>query len=174
MAVATPPGRREADPFAALMTAEHLAPARALMFLLVAAGLGGLHALSPGHGKTLVAAYLVGSRGTLRHAFILGLIVTVTHTAGIFALGLITLFASRYLLPETLYPWLTAASGLVIAQVGLFRLFGRGGHHHHHHHDHDHDHAHEHGHSHDHAHGHEREHAHDHAHPHHEQEHEQT
>ena len=169
VASAIPPGRREVDPFAALMTAEHLAPAKVLLFLLVAAGLGGLHALSPGHGKTLVAAYLVGSRGTLRHAFILGLIVTVTHTAGIFVLGLITLFASRYLLPETLYPWLTAASGLVIAQVGLFRLFGRGGHHHHEHHR-----AHEHSHSHEHAHddGHEHEHSHGHVHSHHEHKHE--
>ena len=81
-----------------------------LWFLITAAfialGLGALHALEPGHGKTIVAAYLVGSRGTARHAFLLGLIVTASHTAGVFALGAITLYASRYIVPEQLYPWL--------------------------------------------------------------------
>ena len=49
--------------------------------------LGGLHALTPGHGKTLVAAYLVGSRGTVRHATALGAIVTFTHTASVIAIA---------------------------------------------------------------------------------------
>ena len=47
-----------------------------------------MHALSPGHGKTVVGAYLIGSRGTARHALFLGLTVTLVHTAGVFALGL--------------------------------------------------------------------------------------
>ncbi|HEV7216434.1 MAG TPA: sulfite exporter TauE/SafE family protein, partial [Chloroflexota bacterium] len=86
---------------------------------------GGLHALSPGHGKTIVGAYLIGARGTPRHAAILGLTVTLTHTAGVFALGLITLFASRYVLPERLYPWLSALSGLLVAAVGGWLLWVR-------------------------------------------------
>jgi nickel/cobalt exporter len=92
---------------------------------LIAIGLGGLHALEPGHGKTIVAAYLVGSRGTASHAFLLGLIVTVSHTAGVFALGAITLCASHYIVPEQLYPWLGALSGITIAVLGCSMLLRR-------------------------------------------------
>jgi ABC-type nickel/cobalt efflux system permease component RcnA len=87
--------------------------------------LGALHALEPGHGKTLVAAYLVGSRGTARHAIVLGSIVTLAHTAGVYALGAITLYASRYILPEKIYPWLGVASGLIIAGLGLLLFMRR-------------------------------------------------
>ena len=66
--------------------------------------------MTPGHGKTLVAAYLVGSRGTARHAAFLGLTTTITHTAGVFALGLVTLLASEFIVPEQLYPWLSFLS----------------------------------------------------------------
>jgi ABC-type nickel/cobalt efflux system permease component RcnA len=78
-----------------------------------------VHALSPGHGKTVVGAYLIGSRGTARHAMFLGLTVTITHTAGVFALGLVTLFASQYVLPEQLYPILSLISGAIVLIVGL-------------------------------------------------------
>ena len=87
---------------------------------LISAGLGALHALEPGHGKTIVAAYLVGSRGTARHAVLLGLVVTGAHTAGVFALGIVTLYASRYIVPDHLYPWLGAISGLSVATLGTF------------------------------------------------------
>jgi nickel/cobalt transporter (NicO) family protein len=113
-----------------------------LLLLLAAFGWGAFHALSPGHGKAMVAAYLVGTRGTARHAVALGATVTVTHTAGVFALGLVTLLLSQYVLPEDLYPWLTLASGLLVVTVGLgvlrSRLRGRRAHHHNHHgHEHD-------------------------------------
>jgi nickel/cobalt transporter (NicO) family protein len=123
-----------------------------LLALLAAAGWGAVHALSPGHGKTVVGAYLVGSRGTPRHALFLGLTVTITHTAGVIALGLVILFASRTILPEQLYPCLSLVSGLLVAVLGLTILrqrlmglpaFG------HHHHDHDYDHEHDHDHLHD-------------------------
>jgi ABC-type nickel/cobalt efflux system permease component RcnA len=87
---------------------------------LIAAGLGALHALEPGHGKTMVAAYLVGSRGTARHAVLLGFVVTAAHTAGVYLLGAATLYASRYIVPEQLYPWLGAISGLSVAGLGIF------------------------------------------------------
>ena len=87
---------------------------------LIAAGLGALHALEPGHGKTIVAAYLVGSRGTARHAVLLGIVVTASHTAGVYLLGAVTLYASRYIVPEQLYPWLGAISGLSVAGLGIF------------------------------------------------------
>jgi ABC-type nickel/cobalt efflux system permease component RcnA len=86
---------------------------------LIAAGLGALHALEPGHGKTIVAAYLVGSRGTARHAVLLGIVVTAAHTAGVYLLGALTLYASRYIVPEQLYPWLGAISGLCVAGLGI-------------------------------------------------------
>ena len=121
-----------------------------LILLLVAAfGWGAVHALSPGHGKAMVAAYLVGTRGRPRHAVALGGIVTVTHTAGVFALGLITLALSQYVLPEDLFPWLNLASGLLIVGVGTTvlrkQIKRRRDHHdHHHHHGHDHGHGHHH------------------------------
>jgi nickel/cobalt transporter (NicO) family protein len=128
-----------------------------LLFLLAAFGWGALHALSPGHGKAMVAAYLVGTRGRSRHALALGLTVTVTHTIGVFALGLVTLALSQYILPEQLYPWLNLASGLLVLGVGAAVLrgrFRRARHHHDHDHhlDHDHDHHHDHGHGHHHHH----------------------
>src|SRR5271163_121829 len=89
---------------------------------LLAAGLGALHALEPGHGKTIVAAYLVGSKGTARHAIWLGVIVTLAHTAGVYLLGVLTIYASRYIVPEQLYPWLEMLSGLVIAVVACLLL----------------------------------------------------
>jgi ABC-type nickel/cobalt efflux system permease component RcnA len=87
---------------------------------LIAAGLGALHALEPGHGKTMVAAYLVGSRGTAKHAVFLGIVVTAAHTAGVYLLGVLTLYASRYVVPEQLYPWLGGISGLSVAGLGIF------------------------------------------------------
>jgi nickel/cobalt transporter (NicO) family protein len=86
---------------------------------------GAIHSLSPGHGKTLVGAYLVGSRATPRHAIFLALTTTVTHTLGIFGLGCLTLFASRYIVPEQLYPWMSLASGLVVVAIGLNLLLNR-------------------------------------------------
>jgi nickel/cobalt exporter len=137
-----------------------------LIGMAVAFGLGAVHAMSPGHGKTIVAAYLVGSRGTFKHAAFLGAMVTFTHTASVFLLGFVTLFLSKYILPEKLYPILGAISGVSIVWVGatlfLRRLRGQRSHHHHHHH-HDHCHSHHHGpHPHHHDHGHDHGHAHSH------------
>ncbi len=111
--------------FTELIQAEHLSPWFLFTAALIAIGLGGLHALEPGHGKTIVAAYLVGSKGTARHAALLGVIVTVSHTIGVFALGAITLYASRYIVPEQLYPWLGALSGITIAGLGCYMLLRR-------------------------------------------------
>jgi nickel/cobalt exporter len=119
-----------------------------LIALVIAFGLGGAHALTPGHGKTIVAAYLVGSRGTLKHAAFLGAMVTVTHTVSVFALGLATLFLFRLIVPEKITEILGVISGLSIAIIGgwmlLKRFRGAHGHHHTHHqysHKHDHSHA---------------------------------
>jgi ABC-type nickel/cobalt efflux system permease component RcnA len=108
----------EKDRFAELINGE-ITTSIVLLGLLLAFGLGAAHALSPGHGKTVVGAYLVGSRGTFKHAVFLGLTVTITHTLGVFALGLLTLFASNYILPETLMPYLNFLSGLLVFFIGL-------------------------------------------------------
>ena len=89
-----------------------------LLGIVVAFGLGAMHAFSPGHGKTMVAAYLVGARGTWKHAVFLGGMVTFTHTISVFALGFVTLFLSRYILPEKLEPILGVISGITIIWVG--------------------------------------------------------
>jgi len=104
--------------FTALVTTQQLSFGMVCLALIVAVGLGALHALEPGHGKTVVAAYLVGTRGTPRHALYLGLIVTATHTAGVYLLGAVTLYLSHYVVPERLYPWLGGISGLLITSLG--------------------------------------------------------
>lgn len=147
-----------------------------LLFLLLAAfGWGALHALSPGHGKAMVAAYLAGTRGTAKHAVALGVTVTVTHTIGVFALGIVALSLQQFILPEDIYPWLTLVSGVMVVLIGATVLRSRvrwararragaavgaepsadapmHDHSHDHGHGHSHGHAHGHGHSHGHAH----------------------
>jgi ABC-type nickel/cobalt efflux system permease component RcnA len=86
---------------------------------------GAMHALSPGHGKTIVGAYLVGSHATPKHALFLGLTTTIAHTTGVFALGAIALFASQYILPDQLYPWLSVLSGLMVVAIGLNLFINR-------------------------------------------------
>ncbi len=116
-----------------------------LLAILAAFGLGAAHALTPGHGKTIVAAYLVGSRGTLKHAAFLGAMVTFTHTVAVFALGLATLFLFRYIVPEKMTLVLGAVSGLSIVAVGAWMLYKRltkTGHSHSHSHGHTHTHDH--------------------------------
>jgi ABC-type nickel/cobalt efflux system permease component RcnA len=157
-----------------LMTVRQLSFGVIAVSLFAALGLGAFHALEPGHGKTLVAAYLIGSRGTAWHALLLGLTVTASHTIGVYALGGVALFASHYVLPEQLYPWLGFTSGMFIMGMGIVLLkqawkrrldcyrhsSGHNRDHSSHHHGHSHDPAHAHVHEHPH-------HQHSHSHSHH-------
>lgn len=104
---------RESDP-------AFLATALALAFFF-----GAVHALTPGHGKTLVAAYLVGSRGKLSDAIYLGGVVTATHTVSVFALGLVTLYASTRIAVERIFPWLSLLSGAMVLVIGAWLLWRR-------------------------------------------------
>ena len=113
------------DAFTQLIASKELGLGVIVLGLVIALAFGALHALSPGHGKAMVAAYLVGSRGTARHAVFLGILVTIAHTLGVFLLGLIALFASRYIVPERLYPLLSAVSGALILGVGARLLYRR-------------------------------------------------
>jgi nickel/cobalt exporter len=114
-----------ADYLARLLHQGHLGTGMVLAGLAVAFVLGAVHALSPGHGKAIVAAYLVGSRSTARHAAILGLTVTFTHTVTVFLLGFATLFLSRFAMPEKIYPLLGTVSGLSIVWVGTMLFWRR-------------------------------------------------
>jgi nickel/cobalt transporter (NicO) family protein len=121
-ATATAGARRGVDrataAFTALVAERRLSPGFGLLAVALAVLLGALHALAPGHGKTVMAAYLVGLRGSLRQAATIGATVTVTHSAGVLLLGLV-LSASRAVASERVYPWLGVASGLLLAGVGV-------------------------------------------------------
>jgi ABC-type nickel/cobalt efflux system permease component RcnA len=130
---------RSGDGFAGVFADAAAGKGALLLLILAAFAWGAVHALSPGHGKTIITAYLVGQRGTPRHAALLGLIVTVTHTIGVFGLGLVTLALSQFIVPDRLYPWLNLVSGLLVVGIGASVLRARWRHsrqHHHHHHHH--------------------------------------
>jgi ABC-type nickel/cobalt efflux system permease component RcnA len=109
----------------ALFQSADLTPPVFILSLLVAAALGALHAVSPGHGKTVMAAYLVGSRGNVRHAVGLGMTVTVSHTLGVLALGALSLSAATFIPPERLYPILSVISGAIVIVIGGYLLITR-------------------------------------------------
>ncbi len=175
----TPAVQHSSGGFESLIERGDLSLGVILISLLIAAFWGSVHALTPGHGKALVAGYLVGTKGKPRHAFLLGATVTVTHTFGVFALGLVTLLLSQFIVPDQLYPWLTLVSGLLVVVVGVgvlrsrLRTGGWADHEHgdeththgsHEHGHHEHSHAEHHHHDHvDHAHSHDRGHTYDHA-----------
>ena len=96
------------------------------LLLFLAFWFGALHALEPGHGKTMAAAYLVGARGTPKHAIILGASVTFTHTISVFLLGLATMFLSQYVMPDKITKWLGVISGLSIVWIGGLLVWKRG------------------------------------------------
>ena len=185
---------RSRDPFEKLLDRFTSAETKTLTLvvaLVVAFWLGAAHALSPGHGKAMVAGYLVGSKGRVRDAVVLGLIVTFTHIFSVVLLGLLMLYLSSLFRQEQVFPWMTFVSGALIFLIGLSlylrawrgladRNKGSGHEHTHgfwifkhshshalpHVHDHDHAHPHDHAHDHDHAHPHDHVHDHDHAHSH--------
>jgi nickel/cobalt exporter len=161
----------QTDALTRLLHQQQLTPWMIAAAIGIAFVLGAAHALTPGHGKTIVAAYLVGSRGTLKHAAFLGAMVTFTHTVSVFLLGLATLFLLQYVVPQKVTQVLGAISGLSIVAIGgwmLYKRLRRAGHAHSHDHSHEHSHVHEHVHDphHDHPHDHAHEHTHDHPHSH--------
>jgi nickel/cobalt exporter len=160
------------DALARLLHQPEITPWMIAAAIGIAFALGAAHAFTPGHGKTIVAAYLVGSRGTLKHAAFLGAMVTFTHTVSVFLLGMATLFLFQYVVPENITRVLGAVSGLSIVAIGAWMLYKRlrrtrhtHAHEDHHHHNHDHNHDHDH-HHHDHDHDHDHQHGHDHPHDH--------
>lgn len=163
-----------------LLEPQAMTPSLLLTSLGIAVGLGAAHALSPGHGKTMAAAYLVGNWGTPWHALVLGLTTTATHTLMVFVLGAIALLATQFGWADHIYPVLSLLSGVMVLVIGAKLLHERweavsvgqsGGqsgdpthhHHDHHHHDHHHHDHHHHGHSHSH---HPHSHSHSHSHEH--------
>lgn len=150
--------------FAALITREGVGAGVLAGMVAVAVAVGAGHALLPGHGKTVMAAYLVGTKGRPIDAVLLGVIVSFMHTASVLVLGLVLFRVGRDAALDRWYPALTAVSGLLAAALGVWLLTGRlrryrlvrahraalADHHHHeheheHHHEHEHDHGHHHG-----------------------------
>jgi len=140
---ASPPSE---SAFASLIDVENITVPVIIVALLAAFAFGAIHALEPGHGKTLVAAYFVGIKGTASQALALGLIIAATHTVGVLLIAAVTIFGSQYVLAEDLYPWLSLAAGLMVLALGLrlvltrmsglgvvHRIAHRIGHHHHDH-----------------------------------------
>jgi nickel/cobalt exporter len=144
----------------------------ALLYLVSSFWLGAVHAATPGHGKTIAAAYIVGARGRPIDAWILGVFVTLSHTSGIVIVGVLASLGLPGMVPQRIEAWLALATGLLIIVIGAWTLWtqralfavagwpsasARA-------HDHPHppDHVHDHGHAHDHDHAHG--HAHDHSH----------
>lgn len=119
-----------------------MGPGLMALGLLTAFVLGAFHALSPGHGKAMVAAFLAGSKGTFLTVIQLGTIITFTHVFSVIILGIVSLFLSHYFLAQDLIPWLGTASGLLVFIAGYILLAKRALYHHDHHHIHDHDHDH--------------------------------
>ncbi|MFN8457548.1 MAG: high frequency lysogenization protein HflD [Anaerolineae bacterium] len=153
--IAVPGGTSEGQKqLTAYIYEANLPPLLMMAALGIALLLGGLHALTPGHGKTLVAAYLIGQRGTAGHAVLLGGIVTFTHTASVIVIGLLALLASQFIVPNILVPSLEILSGLLVVLMGVRLLWTRwqglknGENHPHHHHEHDHHREHSHPHHH--------------------------
>ena len=110
-----------------LLGKEEISGGLLLAGLAVAFGFGAMHAVAPGHGKTIVAAYLVGARGTFRHAVLLGGMVTLTHTISVFGLGMVTLYLSQYVMAAQLVKTLGVISSASIVLVGVWLLLQRTG-----------------------------------------------
>lgn len=130
--------------------------------------LGALHGLEPGHSKTMMAAFIVAIRGTLKQAILLGLAATLSHTVVVWVIAMAGMWFGRGWDAQTAEPWFQLLSGVIIIVIALWMLWrtwreSRGAHDHHHH-DHDHHHDHEHEHEHEHKHEHEHHHNHDHHH----------
>ncbi len=147
-----------------------LTPVVLLLSLVTAAALGAGHALTPGHGKTLMAAYLVGTRGRPMHALGLGLSVSISHTVGILVLAAIVIGAADVLPPDLVVRAAPVVAAISILGIGAWMLFGewrrrRSASAAAHAHDHEQAHDHDHGAAHDHEHPHEHEHAHEQADP---------
>lgn len=168
----------------------------ALIYLASSFWLGAVHAATPGHGKTIAAAYIVGARGRPIDAWILGIFVTLSHTSGIVLVGVLASLGLPGMVPQRIEAWLALFTGLLIVVIGVWTMWtqrelfaaagwaGRGasgtryrqlgaaggahahGHPHGHAHPHDHDHGHLHDHDHSHAHDHGHDHGHSHAHDH--------
>jgi ABC-type nickel/cobalt efflux system permease component RcnA len=119
------PDRVADSGFTRLIGRSHLSVLVILASLVAALFWGAAHALSPGHGKTIVTAYLIGKRGSPKDAALLGAIVTLTHTIGVFALGLVTLGLSQWIVPDRLYPWIDLVAGVMVVAIGITVLRGR-------------------------------------------------
>jgi len=104
---------------------EHLSPVTVGLLLVVAFVLGAIHALSPGHGKSLMAAYLVGTHGKLRDVLVLGFTITISHVFSVVVLGLIALWLEDFFLPGTVSLYFSLGSAILILLIGVWLFISR-------------------------------------------------
>jgi nickel/cobalt exporter len=95
----------------------------ALFYLVSSFWLGAVHAATPGHGKTVAAAYIVGARGRPVDAVVLGIFVTLSHTSGIVIVGVLASLGLPGLMPQQVEAYLAVATGLLIIVIGLWTLW---------------------------------------------------
>lgn len=113
------------SPLSRFLESDRLTLSTMALLLLIALALGAVHALEPGHGKSIVAAYFIGTRGSALQAALLGLVVAITHSIGVVAVAALVLYGSQYFVPEDAYPWLTVASGVMVLGLGSALLLSR-------------------------------------------------
>ena len=122
--------------------------ANPVLLFMLALALGALHGLEPGHSKTMMAAYIIASKGTVNQAILLGISAALSHSVIVWILAALALTYGNALIGEELEPWFMMASGLIVIGIGswmmLQQLRSPAQAEHHHHHDHDHDHSHDH------------------------------
>ncbi len=104
---------------------EYLSPGSIFLLLGVAFVLGAIHALGPGHGKSLMAAYLVGTSGRIRDVLVLGFAITISHVFSVVVLGLVALWLEDFFVPGTVSLYFSLGSGLLIVLIGLWLLISR-------------------------------------------------
>jgi nickel/cobalt exporter len=95
----------------------------ALVYLASAFWIGAVHAATPGHGKTIAAAYIVGARGRPVDAVILGIFVTLSHTSGIVLVGILASIGMPGMVPQRIEAWLALITGLLVIVIGLWTLW---------------------------------------------------
>jgi nickel/cobalt transporter (NicO) family protein len=94
-----------------------------LFYILSSFWAGAVHAATPGHGKTIAAAYIVGARGKPIDAVILGIFVTLSHTGGIVLVGVLASLGSTWLRPQRIDAYLALGMGLLVIGLGLWMLW---------------------------------------------------
>ncbi|HWH46417.1 MAG TPA: hypothetical protein VN664_01360 [Burkholderiales bacterium] len=95
----------------------------AIIYLATSFWIGAVHAATPGHGKTIAAAYIVGARGKPVDAVILGVFVTLSHTSGIVLVGVLASLGLPGMVPQRIEAWMALFTGILVILIGAWTLW---------------------------------------------------